>query len=60
MNREDKKNYLIAGGIGAVLGGISVAVVTNAIPKMMEAISATMMGKMMKRMGAEGFTPQEM
>jgi len=60
MNQDEKMKILIAGGIGAIIGGTVVVVSTNAIPKMMEQISATMMGKMMKRMGEEGCTPDEM
>ena len=60
MNSDEKKRILMAGGIGAIVGGVVVAAATNAIPRMMEGISATMMGKMMKRMGEEGCTPEEM
>ena len=60
MNQNEKQKILVAGGIGAIIGGIVVAAVTRAIPKMMEEISATMMGKMMARMGEEGCTPEEM
>ena len=60
MKQNVKLNYLIAAGIGAVAGGILVAAATNAIPRVMAKISATMMGKMMARMGEEGCTPQEM
>jgi hypothetical protein len=59
MNPDEKKRILIAGSIGAILGGLFVAEATNAIPKMMEKVSITMMGKMMARMGAEGCTPQD-
>lgn len=57
---NQKTNYLIAGGIGAIIGGITVAILTDAIPRMIEVISNTMMGKMMQRMQAEGCTPAEM
>ena len=60
MDQKERMNYLLAAGIGALFGGAFVAAATNAIPKMMEKISATMMGKMMKRMGEEGCTPDEM
>jgi hypothetical protein len=59
MNIDDKRRILIAGAIGAIVGGLFVAEATNAIPKMMEKISDTMMGKMMARMGKEGCTPEE-
>ena len=60
MNQKEKTKILFAGGVGAIIGGIFVASTTNAIPKMMEAISATMMGKMMARMGEEGCSPEKM
>ena len=60
MNQDEKVKYLIAAGIGAMAGGILVAAATNAIPRMMQKISDTMMGKMMARMGEEGCSPEEM
>ena len=60
MNSNEKQRILIAAGIGVIIGGIVIATATNAIPKMMEAISATMMGKMMARMGEEGCSPEKM
>ena len=60
MNPDEKKRILIAGGIGAIVGGVFVAAMTDAIPKMMEEILPAMMGKMMERMQAEGCTPAEM
>jgi hypothetical protein len=58
MKLDEKKRILIAGVIGAIVGGLFVAEATNAIPKMMEKVSDTMMGKMMARMGEESCTPQ--
>ena len=60
MNPDEKKRILIAGGIGAIVGGLFVAEATNAIPKMMDKVSETMMGKMMARMGEEGCSPEKM
>ena len=60
MISKEKTRLLIAAGIGAVSGGIVIAAVTNAIPRLMEEMSNTMMGKMMKRMEEEGCTPAEM
>jgi hypothetical protein len=60
MMQNENAKYLIAAMLGAIAGGIAVAVMTKAIPKMMEEISATMMGKMMKRMQEQGCTPAEM
>lgn len=60
MSQIEKRNILIAGWIGAIIGGVVVAIATDAIPRMIEAIFGTIMGGMMKRMGEEGCTPQEM
>ena len=58
MNSNEKKRIMIAAGLGAIFGGFIVAAITDAIPKMMEEISATMMGRMMARMEEEGCTPE--
>ena len=48
--------YLLAGALGATLGGIAVAILTRAIPSMM----SRMMSNMMMRMSGEGCAPEEM
>jgi hypothetical protein len=64
MHSDERNHIIIAGLIGAIAGGAFVAALTNAIPKMMEEISSTMMGKMMAqmrgRMGEQDCTPEEM
>ncbi|MFC1879630.1 hypothetical protein ACFLZW_06915 [Chloroflexota bacterium] len=47
--------YLLAGALGAFIGGIAVLVATRAIPKMMQG----MMANMFARMGEAGCSPRE-
>jgi hypothetical protein len=57
MNRHWAPNhrYLVAAFLGAIVGGIVVAVATRALPAILErAVPA-----MMARMGAEGCKPGE-
>jgi hypothetical protein len=58
------RNYLLAGALGALCGGVLVALATRSIPKMMSGMMSEMMAKMppmmMARMKAEGFNPSEM
>jgi hypothetical protein len=54
------KDYLLAGLLGAIGGGLAVALVTRAIPTMVSRIVAGMMQTMMAQMGGEcGASPQE-
>ena len=55
-NGGNLRKYLIAGAIGAVGGGLLVAMATRAIPKIMSG----MMQKMMAMMGGKGCSPAEM
>jgi hypothetical protein len=48
--------YILAVALGAIAGGVAVAIITRAIPVMM----SKMMGNMMTRMNAEGCDPEEM
>jgi len=50
------KKYAVALGLGAVGGGLLIAWVTGAVPKMMSG----MMQNMMARMQEEGCDPKEM
>jgi len=50
------KKYMIAVAIGAVGGGLLVAIATRAVPKMM----SRMMQRMMGSMGGEGCSPADM
>lgn len=52
--------YILAAGLGATAGGITVAIVTRAIPVMMSRIMSSMMGNMMRQMGGGGCDPEEM
>jgi len=58
-NRDVRINYLIATAGGAVLGGISVMVLANLIPRMMTQMMRGMMKNMMANMGAEGCSPEK-
>jgi hypothetical protein len=51
--------YLLAGSIGAVVGGILVLIASNAIPKMISAMMPEMMSGMMSAMGREGCSPSK-
>jgi len=53
---EEKSKYILAASIGAIGGGIIVAVTTRTVPKMMSA----MMRNMMLQMNACGANPTEM
>ena len=53
---SDAKGYALAAAIGAIAGGLAVAVATRAVPKM----GAQMMLNMMDHMRGAGFIPAEM
>ena len=53
------KGYVLAVLLGAIGGGVIVALVTRAIPKMMSRIMAGMMQTMMSRMREGGCNPAE-
>ena len=59
INTKTRKTILAA-FVGAVGGGIFVAVATKAIPKMMSQLMSEMMRSMMSQMGADGCDPAEM
>jgi len=55
MNRPKPLNgYLLASALGAIGGGIVVAIATKAIPKIMSAMMEQMMPRMMKQMKENG------
>lgn len=56
----DRKKYLLAASLGALGGGIFVALATRAIPRMMSQIMSGMMRNMMSQMGEAGCDPAEM
>jgi CheY-specific phosphatase CheX len=54
------RNYLLAAALGALGGGVVMAMATKAIPKMMSQMMAGMMQNMMRQMGEGGSDPAEM
>ena len=50
--------YILAGALGATVGGITVAILARAIPSMMSRMMSNMMENMMMRMGGEGCEPR--
>ena len=54
------KGYMLAAVLGAITGGLVVALATQAIPKMISRTMAEIMQKTMAPMGASGCTPSEM
>jgi len=60
----DRKNtqyqgYFLAAGLGAIGGGLIIAVLTRAIPRMMSKMMAGMMENMMNQMGESDCDPAE-
>jgi len=51
------RKYVVAAGFGALAGGLSVAIATKAVPRVMSGVVADMMEHMMARMGEEGRLP---
>ena len=54
------KGYIVAAILGAVGGGLIMALVTRAVPKIMSQMMAGMMQTMMARMKEDGCNPAEM
>lgn len=54
------KGYVVAAALGAVGGGLVVALATRAIPKMMSQMMANTMQSMMTQIGDTGCNPAEM
>ena len=59
-NHPSWGGYALAAILGAVGGGLIVAVATQAIPKIMSQVMAGMMQTMMARMREGGCNPAEM
>jgi hypothetical protein len=57
MEPKSIRHYLFAGGIGVLLGGVTLAILTKAIPKMMTRMMSEMMGNMMSQLGDDGCQP---
>ena len=53
---SDSGKYLLVAALGAVGGGLVMALATKALPRMMSG----MMQNMMSQMGGEGCNPAEM
>lgn len=61
MDRKDAQfpGYLLAAGLGAVGGGLLMALATKSIPKMMSRMMAGMMENMMSQMADGECDPAE-
>ena len=59
-SRAPISGYLLAAALGVTVGGVTVAILTRAIPKMMSRMMPNMMSNMMNQMGGEGCNPEEM
>ncbi len=61
---SSKRGYVLVAVVSALGGGIAVAVVTKAIPRLVSQIMAEMMSKMphvmLDHMKSEGFDPAQM
>lgn len=57
--RSDRTGYVITALLGAAAGGIVVAWVTKAIPRMMKRMMAGMMDNMRAQMSTGGCKPEE-
>lgn len=53
-------SHLWAAALGAIAGGITVAIATRAIPGMLSRVMSGMMVNTMMRMGGEDCDPEEM
>ncbi len=58
-NRATSLKLLLAGSVGALIGGAVVLIASEAIPKAMSRIMSEMMSSMMREMGEEGCSPTE-
>ena len=59
-SRTPITGYLLSAALGATVGGIGIAIITRAFPRMMSHMMSNMMGNMMKQMGGEGCDPEDM
>jgi hypothetical protein len=55
-----KGGFVLVAALGAIGGGLVVALATKAIPRMMSEMMPRMMQNMMAHMGEDGFNPAEM
>lgn len=59
-SRYPTGSHIVAAALGAIAGGIAVAIATRAIPAILSRVMPDMMGHAMMRMGGEGCDPEEM
>jgi hypothetical protein len=59
IDRSNRSGYLVTALLGAAAGGVLVAWVTKAIPRMMKRMMAGMMDNMRAQMSAGGCKPEE-
>jgi hypothetical protein len=59
MNAKEESRNLLIFSIGAVFGGITVAVITKAVPRIMAEMMRGMMQNMIAGMPTEGCSPNE-
>jgi CheY-specific phosphatase CheX len=57
--RSHTKGYVLAAALGAIGGGLIVALATRAIPKIASQVMSGMMRNMMAQMAAAGHNPAE-
>lgn len=60
VRNTNNAGYIFAAGLGALGGGILVAVLTRALPRMMSKMMSQMMTSMMSQMGDGECSPAEM
>ena len=53
-------NYIVAGSIGAMIGGLVVLVASNLIPRMISRMMSEMMKNMMQGRGEMNCSPAEL
>jgi CheY-specific phosphatase CheX len=58
--RSHTKGYVLAAALGAIGGGLIVALATKAVPKIASQMMSGMMQNMMARMAKAGCNPAEM
>jgi hypothetical protein len=57
---NNRTGYALAALVGAISGGVLVAVATRAVPKMMDGMMSRMRHKMVEHMRQSGINPAEM
>lgn len=57
--RTPLKGYMLAGLLGASLGGITVALASRALPAMISRVMSDVMAGMLSQMAGEGCDPAD-